>query len=207
MVRKGLLGGSFKPLSEEAIDKIHRTAMRVIEEVGFEVNSQAVLELFKKVGASVDESKRLVRLPQKLVMEFIGSAPSEIRLCGRDEEHDLFLGGARVYAGTGGTALYVHRSDTGQRELATLDDLKRIAKLVDGLENIHLFMLPTYPSEPPVEQVDVNRFFAGLDNTTKHIMGGVYTLEWGETGNSDGGDRCRVSSVTPGAPHHLHDNL
>ncbi|MBE9514686.1 MAG: trimethylamine methyltransferase family protein, partial [Chloroflexi bacterium] len=26
-------------------------------------------------------------------------------------------------------------------------------------------------------QVDVNRFFAGLDNTTKHVMGGVYTLE------------------------------
>jgi trimethylamine--corrinoid protein Co-methyltransferase len=38
-------------------------------------------------------------------------------------------------------------------------------------------MLPTYPSDLPVERVDVNRFFAGLDNTTKHVMGGVYTLE------------------------------
>jgi trimethylamine--corrinoid protein Co-methyltransferase len=36
-------------------------------------------------------------------------------------------------------------------------------------------MLPTYPNELPVEQIDVNRFFAGLDNTSKHIMGGVYT--------------------------------
>jgi len=177
VIRRGLQGGSFKPLSEESIEKIHQTAMRVIEEVGFEANSEVALELFSRVGAWVDESRRVVRLPQKLVMELIQRAPSQVLLCGQDEKHDINLGGARVYAGTGGTALYVHHSDTGKKELATLTDLKRIARLVDGLDNIHLFMLPTYPSELPAEQVDVNRFFAGLDNTTKHVMGGVYTLE------------------------------
>ena len=48
---------------------------------------------------------------------------------------------------------------------------------MDGLDNIHLFLLPTYPNELPIEQVDVNRFFAGLDNTTKHVMGGLYTFD------------------------------
>ncbi len=175
MIRKGPAGGSFRPLSEESIDRIHQTAMRVIEEVGFEINSEAALDLFKRAGAWVNQEKHLVRLPQPRVMELIEMAPSEIKLCGQDEKHDLFLGGQRVYAGTGGTALYIYHPDTEQRQLATLDDLKRIAKLVDQLDNIHLFMLPTYPSELPVEQVDVNRFFAGLDNTTKHVMGGVYT--------------------------------
>ncbi len=177
MIRKGLPGGSFKPLTEESIHRIHQTAMRVIEEVGFEVNSEVALEFFSDAGAWVDQEKRLVRLPQKRVMELIETAPSEFRLCGQDEKHDILLGGCRVYAGTGGTALYIYHPDTGQKQLATLDDLKRIAKLVDKLDNIHLFMLPTYPSELPIEQVDVNRFFAGLDNTTKHVMGGVYTLD------------------------------
>ncbi|MBA7639226.1 Glycine betaine methyltransferase [subsurface metagenome] len=176
MIRKGLPGGSYKPLTEESIDRIHQTAMRIIEEVGFEVNSKAALELFRGAGAWVDEGKSLVRLPQKRVMELIEMAPSEVRLCGQDEKHDVLLGGQRVYTGTGGTALYIYHPDTEQKQLATLDDLKRIAKLVDKLDNIHLFMLPTYPSELPVEQVEVNRFFAGLDNTTKHVMGGVYTL-------------------------------
>ncbi len=198
MVRKGLQGGTFKPLSEEAIERIHQTAMRVIEEVGFEVNSEAVLERFKKAGAWVDESRRVVRLPRKLVTEFIETAPSQVRLCGQEEEHDLILGGARVYAGTGGTALYVHRSDTGQKEPATLADLKRIAKLVDGLENIHFFMLPTYPCELPVEQVDINRFFAGLDNTTKHIMGGVYTLEGVK-------QVIRMAEIVAGSAHRLRE--
>ncbi len=177
MTRKGLAGGNFKPLSEESIDRIHQTAMRVIEEVGFEVNSESALDLFKKAGAWVDQDNNLVRLPQQRVMELIDMAPSEIKLCGQDEKHDILLGGQRVHVGTGGTALYIYHPDTGEKRLATLDDLRRIARLVDKLDNIHLFMLPTYPSELPVEQVDVNRFFAGLDNTTKHVMGGVYTLD------------------------------
>jgi len=176
MIRRGLAGGSFKPLTEESIDRVHQTAMRVIEEVGLEVNSEAALELFKGAEAWVDQGKHLVRLPQKRAMELIEMAPSEVRLCGQDEKHDILLGGQRVYTGTGGTALYIYHLDTGQKQPAILDDLKRIARLVDQLDNIHLFMLPTYPSELPVEQVDVNRFFAGLDNTTKHVMGGVYTL-------------------------------
>ena len=176
MIRRGLAGGSFKPLTEESIRRVHQTAMRVIEEVGFEVNSDIALQLFKGAGAWVDQEKSLVRLPQKRAMELIDMAPSEVRLCGQDEKHDAILGGNRVYTGTGGTALYVYHPDTGEKLLATLDDLKQIAKLVDGLDNIHLFLLPTYPNELPVAQVDVNRFFAGLDNTAKHIMGGVYTF-------------------------------
>jgi len=175
MIRKGSTGGSFKPLTEESIDRINQTAMRVIEEVGFEVNSEAALELFKRAGALVNQEKHLVRLSRKRATELIEMAPSEVRLCGQDEKHDILLGGNRVYTGTGGTALYIYEPDTDQKRLATLEDLKRIAKLVDRLDNIHLFMLPTYPNELPFEQVDVNRFFAGLDNTTKHVMGGVYT--------------------------------
>jgi trimethylamine--corrinoid protein Co-methyltransferase len=177
MIRRGLAGGSFKPLTEESIRRVHQTAMRVIEEVGFEVNSEIGLQLFKGAGAWVDEEKSLVRLPQKRVTELIDMAPSGVRLGSQDEKHDIILGGNRVYTGTGGTALYVYHPDTGQKQPATLDDLKQIAKLVDGLDNIHLFMLPVYPNELPTEQVDANRFFAGLDNTTKHVMGGVYTFD------------------------------
>ncbi len=177
MIQNGLHGGSFRPLTEEATRMIHRTVLRIIEEVGFQVHSDQGLELFKGAGAWVDEEKRLVRLPQEKAIELIEMAPSEIRLCGQDEKHDVLLGGNRVCTGTGGTALNVYRQETGEKTLATLEDLKRIAKIVDSLDNIHLFLLPTYPNDVPVEQVDVNRFFAGLDNTSKHIMGGLYTYD------------------------------
>ena len=180
MTRRGLDGGSFKILTEDSVLKIHQTAMQVIEEVGFEVQSDMALELFEGAGAKVDREKHLVRLNEDKVKELIEGAPSEIRLCGQDEAHDIVLGGRRVYAGTGGTALYVYDPAVKQRRQASLEDLRCIARLVDKLDNVHFFLLPTYPNELPLEEVDVNRFFAGLDNTTKHVMGGVYTLDGAE---------------------------
>jgi trimethylamine--corrinoid protein Co-methyltransferase len=177
MIRRGLISGRYRPLTEDSIAQIDETVMRIIEEVGFEVNSEAALRLFEEAGAQVDKEERRVRLPEAKVRKLIGIAPPEVRLCGQEEKHDIYLGDSRVYAGTGGTALYIYEPATKQKRSATLKDLKRIARLVNRLDNIHLFMLPTYPNELPIEQVDVNRFFAGLDNTTKHIMGGVYTLD------------------------------
>lgn len=175
MARKGLEGGSYKPLSEDDIAQIHDTSMRVFEDVGFQVNSDKALTFFQDAGAAVDG--RIVRLPREAVMELVGRAPSEVTLHGRRPEHHITLGGTRVYAGTGGTALNVIDTASGERRRATLHDLKRITKLVDGLENIHFFLLPTYPNDVPAENIDINRFFAGLDNTAKHVMGGVYTPE------------------------------
>jgi len=174
-IKKGLVGGSYKPLSEDDITLMHDTAMRVFEEVGFQVNSAKALKIFKEAGARIEDC--IVKMPRDMVMDLVGKAPSDITLHGRKPEHDLNLGGARVYAGTGGTALNIIDGETGERRRSNLADLKNIAKLVDSLDNIHFFLLPTYPDDVPAENVDVNRFFAGLDNTSKHIMGGIYTAE------------------------------
>ena len=175
--RRGLPGGVYRPLNESGIRMIHEAVMRIIEETGFKVYSPSALKHFKAFGAKVDEETCLVKVPREKAAELISKAPSVVTLCGQDEKQDLVLGGADVYTGTGGTALYVYRHETRERRLATLEDLKRIARLVDHLENIHLFLLPTYPNDLQVGVVDVNRFFAGLDNTSKHVMGGLYTLD------------------------------
>jgi trimethylamine--corrinoid protein Co-methyltransferase len=196
MIRKGLPGGSYRPLTEESVLKIHQAVMEIIEDVGFEVHSEIALELFEKAGAGVDREKHRVTISQTRAMELINSAPSEVRLCGQDEKNDCLLGGSRVYTGTGGTALYVFNPRTTETQNATLEDLKRIARLVNGLDNIHIFLLPTYPNELAPELVDVNRFFAGLDNTNKHVMGGVYTLDGVE-------QVIRMAEIVAGSPEKL----
>ncbi|MBE0480342.1 MAG: trimethylamine methyltransferase family protein [Dehalococcoidia bacterium] len=196
MIRRGLPGGRFKPLNEADIARIDDTVMRVIEEVGFQVNSETAIRHFERAGARVDLDGNLVRVPRKMALALIEQAPSEVLLCGTDEKNDALLGGSRVYTGTGGTALYVFEQATGAKRLASLEDLSRISRLVNGLDNIHVLLLPTYPNDLPVEQVDVNRFFAGLSNTSKHVMGGVYTLE--------GVDRViRMAEIIAGSPEQL----
>ena len=97
ITRRGLPGGSYKPLSDEAIEKIHSTAMRIIEEVGFQVNSEEALGYFEGAGATIDKQKRIVRLPRETVMGLIEKAPSEVTLCGSNEKNDIKLGMERLF--------------------------------------------------------------------------------------------------------------
>ncbi len=196
--RRGLPGGSYRPLTESGVLMIHEAVMRVFEETGFKVYSPSALQHFKSFGASVDQETCLVRIPREKAMDLIRRAPSEVTLCAQDPSQDIMLGGTRVYTGTGGTALYVYRHETRERRLATLEDLKRIARLVDHLENIHLFLLPTYPNDLSADIVDVNRFFAGLDNTRKHVMGGIYTLEGAR-------QVVRMAEMVAGSPDRLRE--
>jgi trimethylamine--corrinoid protein Co-methyltransferase len=178
-VRKGLRGGQYKPLGDEDVKKIHETSLRVFTEVGVQVNFPEALDLFKKAGATVDNSTKVAKFDPALVMGLIQLAPSTVRLCGRAKngELDCEISGTKVYMGTGGTALNVQDPGEKNARPSTLEDIKNMARLVDALENIHFYMLNVYPNELHDEQVDINRFGAALNNTRKHVMGGVYTLE------------------------------
>jgi len=178
-IRKGLSGGQYKPLTHEDIQKIHATTLKVLAEVGVEVNFTEARELFRGAGAEVDEASRIVKVNQDLVEELIETAPSLVRLCGRDEkgELDCEIGGDAVYMGTGGTALNVQDPGATDSRQSKLVDVMNMARLVETLDNIHFYMLNVYPNDLPVEEVDVNRFGAALLWTRKHVMGGVYTLE------------------------------
>ncbi len=39
MTSKGMTGGQYKPLSDDQIEKIHETALSILEEVGFTYES------------------------------------------------------------------------------------------------------------------------------------------------------------------------
>jgi len=173
--RIGLSGARYKPLTADEIEDIHETSMRVFEDVGLQVNNDAARHLFQQAGARVEGD--CVTVPRELVMELVAKAPSRVNLYGRDSRHDLTLEKKRVHLGTGGTALNMLDIHTGEKRPATVRDMADLARLCDALDHIHFFMLPIYPDGIPQGQADVNRFAPALLNTTKHVMGGVYSVE------------------------------
>jgi trimethylamine--corrinoid protein Co-methyltransferase len=116
-------------------------------------------------------------LPRSLVEDAVGLAPSRVLLAGRDPKWDLKLEGARVYIGTGGAALSVLDLESGRPRPAVLRDVAELARLVDALENVHFYLIPVYPTDVGKENVDVNQYYAGLANTTKHVQAGVYSVQ------------------------------
>ncbi|MCK9274248.1 MAG: trimethylamine methyltransferase family protein [Syntrophales bacterium] len=172
-------GGSYTPLKDDDIKKIHNASLQVFEETGIEVRLAEARELFQNAGAVVAAGDPVVKIPAGLVEELLSQAPPYVTLCGRDESgfYDCEIGGQNVYMGTGGTALNVQDPGADDSRRATLDDIAAMARLVERLDNIHFYMLNVYPNELSAEDVDVNRFGIALKYTQKHIMGGVYTVE------------------------------
>lgn len=172
---KGLVGGQYKPLTDEKVKRIHEASLSILKHTGIQVQDTEALRLFKDAGAEVDGSS--VRLSSSLIEDSIAKAPSRIVLAARDPENDLFLEDARVYIGTGGAALQVLDLETGKIRKAVLQDVVNSARIVDVLDNIHFYLIPVYPTDLPREIVEVNKYYAALTNTTKHVQAGVYTIQ------------------------------
>ncbi|NQT19873.1 MAG: trimethylamine methyltransferase family protein, partial [Planctomycetes bacterium] len=137
----GLEASLYRPLSEHDERKIAESAFEVLAKSGVAVYSDTAFEAFKNAGANVDAATRIVRVPRSLVEDAIASNPSSITLCSRNGEYDAVLEKNRVHYGTGGTAIYVLDPDTGARRPSTTEDVVLNARLVDQLENVHVFTI------------------------------------------------------------------
>ncbi len=170
-MEKGITGGQYEPLSQDRLGRIHASALRVLEEVGVKVELSDALEIFSEAGANVDLDNKRVKIPSRIVEKNLGLAPSRVVLYGREPENNLVLDDDRVYMGTGGAAIKVIDPDSGEKRPSNLEDIAQMAKLVDGLGNIHFYTIPCIAQDIPQEIMSVNEFYAAIFNTTKNVMG------------------------------------
>ncbi len=175
----GLPSSLYQPLKRTDVKKIADAAFRVLEKSGVKVFSPTARDAFRRAGAAVDDGQNVVRLSRSLVEDCIASNPSSVTLHSRNgKDTNVVLKKNRVHYGTGGTALYVIDPETGEHRPSTIDDVILNARLVDHLDNVHLFTINVFPNEIEVkDEIDVNRFFHSLDNTDKHVMGGIYSMQ------------------------------
>jgi trimethylamine--corrinoid protein Co-methyltransferase len=172
----GLETRAYQPLSESDIKRIHQASLDVLEQTGIEVLPSEARQIFAQAGAMVDESDNRVRIPRAMVEDALAKACNRFTLAGREERHDLDMGGDRVYMGTGGAAIKVVDLD-GQLRQSRLEDIARIGRLVDALDNIHFYLRPVVAQDVPDELLDVNKTYAALSNTSKHVMTSAYNVK------------------------------
>ncbi len=177
VVPPGLPGGWYKPLTDEAIERIHEASLSVLEDVGVEVMPSECRDIFEKAGAKIDEANNRVFIPREMVEEALDEAPSEVLMCGRDPKHDLKLGGQKVYMGTGGAAVKVLDLDHQHIRESTLADVAQIGRLTDALDNIHFYLRACVARDLPNELLDINTYYASITNTTKHVTVNCFTPE------------------------------
>ena len=168
-IRGGMIGGRYKPLSDEDVIKIHHAALDALESIGLLDAPKSGIEAMVKAGAIYGADGRL-RFPRALVEDAIAMTPSEITLYGRDEQHDLHVGGQRVYYGTAGAAVHIVDVDGRNYRESTVKDLYDAARLVHGLDNVHFLQRPMVCRDIVDNlEMDLNTIYGCCAGTTKHV--------------------------------------
>ena len=168
-IRPGMSGGTFKPLSDIDIQKIHNAALEALETIGLADAPDSGVAYLTGAGAIQGEDGR-IRFPRALVEDTLAKANREITLCGRDPAFDMELSGTRVHYGTAGAAVHMVDVDGQNYRESTVQDLHDAARIVQQLDNVHFLQRPMVCRDiTDNREMDYNTVYATASGTKKHI--------------------------------------
>lgn len=168
-VRAGLQGGQYLPLTDIDVQKIHQSALQILEDVGLADAPASGVEILTGAGAILGDDNRL-RFPRALVEDMLAKAAKQVSLFGRDPRNDLDLSGNRVHYGTAGAAVHMVDVDGRNYRESTVQDLHDAARIADQLDNIHFLQRPMVCRDIPDNlEMDLNTIYACCAGTTKHV--------------------------------------
>ncbi len=168
-IRAGMSGGTYKPLSDAQILRIHHAALDALEQIGLALAPPSGVEAMTKAGAVLGDDGR-IRYPRALVEEMLAKANKTLTLHGRAPRHDIYLSGTRVHYGTAGAAVHVVDVEGRNYRESTVQDLHDAARIVDTLDNLHFLQRPMVCRDIPDNlEMDLNTIYGCCSGTTKHV--------------------------------------
>ncbi len=167
-VMPGMQSGRYRPLSETDVLAIHRTALRLLSEVGLADAPESGVRILIQAGCTQTPTGRLL-FPASLVEDMVAKAGRRFKLHGQHPRHDLEPWGTRAYFGTAGAAVNMVDVHSRYRH-STVQDLYDIGRIVDVMDHIHYFQRAVVPRDiPDPFEMDFNTCYASVSSTTKHV--------------------------------------
>ncbi len=135
-------------LDEDLVEKIHRRSLDILSEIGVKVKSDLAKNILTDHGCLLENGKIL--FPPALVDKTCKSCGQKISIYSRTgkvvnaENEDILIHNA-------GTTRTIFDSVTQKKREATLSDAKKLAKILDSLDNIDALSPIVYPQDVPQE--------------------------------------------------------
>jgi trimethylamine--corrinoid protein Co-methyltransferase len=128
---------SFRILSKDDLDAIHRATLDILKETGIRiVEGEEVLKLLKEKGCTVDFRKETVFFSPSTVEEALKKASKVVtRYSPRNSKYDYKLDGRHIYFSTDGLNVNTADLETGEWRSSTGDDVARIVKVTNVLDS------------------------------------------------------------------------
>jgi trimethylamine--corrinoid protein Co-methyltransferase len=167
----------FNLLSEDDVYRIHKETLILLEEVGMKIQSKEALELLEGAGAPVDYHTEHAYFPSSLVEEKLKQAPSSVDLYNRNGDRTLTLQGDNIHFNPGSAATHLLDRKTGERRQPSVKDVIDFARVTDTLPHIDIQSTALIPADIPSHLADRYRLYLILQNSTKPIVTGTFTLD------------------------------
>ena len=137
-----------EPLDHEAVQRVHKAAMRIIKEIGIEFMNPDAVTILKQAGCKVTGTN--VRMDEDFIMEMLGHAPAEFTITPRNPEREIILGGKHMVFVNVSSPPNAWDLERGKRS-GDFETFKEFMKLTQYFNCIHV--AGGYPVEPDRKSV------------------------------------------------------
>jgi len=224
--RQGVLVKPYERLDQDQVKWLDQASLKILSDPGIWCYNERAAKLFKDHGAQVHEESDSgakcwrVSFPGGLIKEAIAKAPSRLVLGARKPENRLLIDAEipRAYFGSGSEANiwldakmeeFVSEKNSSvkvkvpryKERRGSTALLSRAAKLCERLEHLDFFIRPLNIQDPEItsDNHDVNKFFASLNNITKHVQAGLTDI-------ARFNDVVKMAEIIAGGKKALRDN-
>ena len=164
---------SVRYLDDDTVRGVADDALRILEDVGVEVEFQPAVEVLHGAGAAVGDDGR-IRIDSSLVEAALATTQPTFDLFDRDGGGSTRIGGGSVAFDPGSAAIRVFDYETGSLRPSTLDDCVSFAQLTEALPALALQSTCVVPSDVSIESGDRRRLEVALTHGSKPIITGTF---------------------------------
>ncbi len=133
-----------RTLSQLDIETLRERTERLLEEVGFKVMHEGILDLARRAGAGVDESSGIVRFPRPLLRELLSHVPERYAMRGLDGS-STEIGGESRHCLAIVTDPWIVDYATGRPRRPNLEDMRRHTIIGQSLSDVVAMARMDYP--------------------------------------------------------------
>jgi trimethylamine--corrinoid protein Co-methyltransferase len=143
-----------EPLDADGVQRVHKTAMRILRDIGIEFLNPEAVAILKQAGCIVNGTN--VRMDEDFVMEMVGHAPSTFSITPRNPDREIIMGGKHMVFVNVSSPPNAWDMERGKRS-GDFETFKEFMKLTQYFNCIHV------AGGYPVEPIDIHASVRHLD--------------------------------------------
>ncbi len=150
------------------VEQVHRTALRILDEMGIPVGSEKCLGLLQSVGCRVDFDAQKVWIPESVVVKALQPQRNSHQVYDRSGARSVTFGGDNLLLTSGACQIRLkeYGSGSGYR-YSNLSDLENLTRLYDSYDLIDIVHTAVDATELPSEVLRTQMAATVFKNTGK----------------------------------------